>query len=187
MSQVHFIDGKSSGDCSFLAVPSLSAPVLKRMVESIFHERNPEAPLEPGEFVMAMDCKSDSNREIIVKNLPKKLFKHSREYGVVYDEIDMEKRQERIMLETSFSQREVLCFASVHPVKLIKVPRMYFSGTNKGTEMFPVPLRDWDEEPAGREVGTGEGDQRGREGRGQGSWSAESLRKLQSQAARVEA
>ena len=152
MSQVHFIDGKNSacpaGDCGFSAAPWLPAPAFKRMVDSILHERNPEAPLEPGEFVLVMDCKVDAAKELILKNLPKKVFKHSREYGVVYDEIDMEKRQERIMLETSLRQREILYLASAHPVKLVKAPRMYFSGTNKGTEMFPVPLRDWDEEPA---------------------------------------
>jgi hypothetical protein len=39
-----------------------------------------------------------------------------------------------------------MLFASVHAVKLPKVQRMQMSGSNKGLEMFPVPMKDLDQD-----------------------------------------
>lgn len=39
----------------------------------------------------------------------------------MYDESDLERRQERIMLETTLKQRDTMQLFTVHPVKLPKV------------------------------------------------------------------
>ncbi len=53
--------GKSSGHVvgdTFAKVPSLTAVVVRRIVDSVTHGRAPESPLNAGEFLFFLDGKS---------------------------------------------------------------------------------------------------------------------------------
>ncbi len=66
--------------------------------------------LLPGEFVVVLDGKK---QDFVEKQFPKKTYKNNRDYGVSYDEADVEKRHDRIMAETTLrlsSERIFGCY-----------------------------------------------------------------------------
>ena len=76
---------------------------LKLITDSIkANSGDPDAPLKDGEMIFSLSGRNVSVTSMIMELLPKKVFKYTREIGIVYDSTDPGPAQEVTIIQHSF-------------------------------------------------------------------------------------